>query len=112
MYQGQTIFYQLVEFLPQHAFRKCVNRYQGNYRKRSFSCYDQFLCMAFAQLTFSESLRDIECCLRAMEEKLYHPGFLDDAHSGNGSSFSNISATVNVIEQKLKLFLDTIQVEE
>jgi Domain of unknown function (DUF4372)/Transposase DDE domain len=74
MHQGQIVFSQLMEFIPQHAFRKCVNRYQGNYRMRSFSCYDQFLCMAFAQLTFRESLRDIECCLRAMEEKLYHAG--------------------------------------
>jgi hypothetical protein len=75
MYQGQTIFSQLMEFLPRHSFRQCVNRYQGNYRMRSFSCHDQFLCMAFAQLTFRESLRDIECCLRALQEKLYHVGF-------------------------------------
>jgi len=75
MHQGQIVFAQLMEFLPQHAFRKCVNRYQGNYRMRSFSCYDQFLCMAFAQLTFRESLRDIECCLGALEDKLYHAGF-------------------------------------
>jgi transposase len=75
MHQGQIVFSQLMEFVPQHAFRKCVNRYQGNYRMRSFSCYDQFLCMAFAQLTFRESLRDIECCLGALEEKLYHAGF-------------------------------------
>ena len=75
MHQGQIVFSQLMEFVPQHAFRKCVNRYQGIYRMRSFSCYDQFLCMAFAQLTFRESLRDIECCLGALEEKLYHAGF-------------------------------------
>ncbi len=75
MYQDQTVFSQLMEFLPRHTFRKCVNRYQGNYRMRSFSCYDQFLCMAFAQLTARESLRDIECCLRALDEKLYHAGF-------------------------------------
>ena len=75
MLQGQTVFSQLMEFLPRHTFRRCVNRYQGNYRMRSFSCYDQFLCMAFAQLTSRESLRDIECCLRALEEKLYHAGF-------------------------------------
>jgi hypothetical protein len=56
MHQGQIVFSQLMEFVPQHAFRKCINRYQGNYRMRSFSCYDQFLCMAFAQLTFRESL--------------------------------------------------------
>jgi len=64
-----------MDFLPRHSFRQCVTRYQGNYRMRSFSCYDQFLCMAFAQLTFRESLRDIECCLGALEEKLYHAGF-------------------------------------
>jgi len=75
MYQGQTVLSQLMEFLPRHSFRRCVNRYQGNYRMRSFSCYDQFLCMVFAQLTFRESLRDIECCLGALEEKLYHAGF-------------------------------------
>ena len=75
MYQGQTVFSQLMEFLPRHTFRQCANRYQGDYRMRSFSCYDQFLCMAFAQLTSRESLRDIECCLRALEERLYNAGF-------------------------------------
>ena len=72
--QGQTIFSQVIDFLPWKKFRQCVNRYGGNYRVRSFTCYDQFLCMAFAQLTYRESLRDIECCLRAMREKLYHMG--------------------------------------
>jgi len=80
MHQGQIIFSPLMEFLPQYAFRKCVNRYQGNYRMRSFSYYDQFLCKAFAQLTFRESLRDIECCLRALEEKLYHAGIRDQVY--------------------------------
>lgn len=74
MYQGQTVFSQVMDFLPQKKFRKCVDRYNGNYRVRSFTCYDQLLCMAFAQLTYRESLRDIECCLRAMQEKLYHMG--------------------------------------
>jgi len=74
MNQGATIFSQILDFLPKHKFRRCVNRYGGNYRARSFSCYDQFLCMAFAQLTYRESLRDIESCLRAMHEKLYHMG--------------------------------------
>jgi len=74
MYQGQTVFSQVMSFLPQNKFRQCVNRYSGNYRVRSFTCYDQLLCMAFAQLTYRESLRDIECCLRAMREKLYHMG--------------------------------------
>ena len=74
MNRGQTVFSQVIDFLPQNKFRKCVNRYSGNYRVRSFTCYNQLLCMAFAQLTYRESLRDIECCLRAMQEKLYHMG--------------------------------------
>ena len=74
MYQGQTVFSQVMNFLPQKKFRQCVNRYNGNYRVRSFTCYEQLLCMAFAQLTYRGSLRDIECCLRAMREKLYHMG--------------------------------------
>lgn len=74
MYQGQTVFSQVMDFLPHKKFSRCVDRYSGNYRVRSFTCYDQFLCMAFAQLTYRESLRDIECCLRAMRERLYHMG--------------------------------------
>jgi hypothetical protein len=74
MNQGKSIFSQIMDFLPKHKFRQCVNRYGGNFRVRSFTCFDQFMCMAFAQLTYRESLRDIECCLRAMREKLYHMG--------------------------------------
>jgi hypothetical protein len=74
MYHGQTVFSQVMGFLPQKKFSQCINRYSGNYRVRSFTYYDQLLCMAFAQLTYRESLRDIECCLRAMREKLYHMG--------------------------------------
>ena len=74
MNQGKTVFSQIIDFLPQKKFRQCVNRYNGNHRVRSFTCYSQFLCMAFAQLTYREGLRDIECCLRAMQEKLYHMG--------------------------------------
>lgn len=74
MNQGQTVFSQIMSFLPHNQFRQCVGRYDGNRRVRSFSCSDQFLCMAFAQLTFRESLRDIECCLRAFTPKLYHMG--------------------------------------
>jgi hypothetical protein len=72
----RTIFSpQLMDFIPKHHFNQCVRRYRGNHRTRSFSCFDQFLCVAFAQFTFRESLRDIETCLRAMEPKLYHAGF-------------------------------------
>jgi len=69
-----TIFTQLMDFVPQYDFRKYVERYHGNYKVKSFSCWDQFLCMAFAQLTFRESLRDIEACLRVSQPKLYHMG--------------------------------------
>jgi hypothetical protein len=63
-----------MDFLPSKAFQRCVKRYQGNYKLKTFSCWDQFLCMAFAQLTYRESLRDIEACLRAQHTKLYHLG--------------------------------------
>ena len=75
MNSGKTIFSQLMEFLSTYEFRQCVRRYRGNYKIKSFSCWDQFLCMAFAQLTYRESLRDIQACLRGNHQKLYHMGF-------------------------------------
>jgi Domain of unknown function (DUF4372)/Transposase DDE domain len=75
MNRGQTIFAQLMDLLPLTEFRRCVDRYQGDYKVQSFSCLDQFLCLAFAQLTYRESLRDIETCLRAHSSQLYHMGF-------------------------------------
>ena len=75
MNQGRTVFSQLISFLPDREFRRCVERYQGDIRLRGFSCWDQYLAMAFAQLTYRESLRDIEACLRSMQGKLYHLGF-------------------------------------
>lgn len=74
MYQGRIVFSQLLDFLPRKRFRTCVNRYDGNYRIRSLTCYEQFLCMAFAQLTYRDSLRDTVSCLRAMQRKLHHVG--------------------------------------
>src|SRR5881409_1711695 len=74
MNSGKSIFAQLMDFLPAKAFHRCVKRYQGDFKLKSFSCWDQFLCMAFAQLTYRESLRDIEACLRAQQTKLYHLG--------------------------------------
>jgi hypothetical protein len=71
---GRTVFAQLMSLLPLPTFRKCVERYRGEYKVQSFSCLDQFLVMAFAQLTFRESLRDIESCLHAVSSKLYHMG--------------------------------------
>jgi hypothetical protein len=75
MNTDRIIFSQIMDFIPKHSFNQCVRRYHGNHRVRRFSCFDQFLCMAFAQLAFKESLRDIEICLRAMTPKLYHAGF-------------------------------------
>jgi hypothetical protein len=75
MFEGRTVFAQLMDQMPRHTFRRLVQRYGGDERVRSFTCLDQFLCMAFAQLTYRESLRDIEACLGAMPEKLYHLGF-------------------------------------
>ena len=74
MFTGKLVFAQLMDFLPLHAFRRCVARYPSPYPVKTFSHLDQYLCMAFAQLTFRESLRDIEVCLRAQETKLYHLG--------------------------------------
>lgn len=74
MYQGRTVFSQVLDFLPRKSFRTCVKRYSGNYRIRSFTCYEQFLCMAFAQLTYRESLRDTVLCLRAVHNKLHNIG--------------------------------------
>jgi hypothetical protein len=74
MYTDSLIFSQVMEHLPMHTFRRCVQRYRGNHKIKSFSCLDQFRCMAFAQLTYRESLRDIEACLRAQQNKLYHMG--------------------------------------
>lgn len=74
MYTGKTIFSQIMSFIPKYEFDKRVIKYKGNYRIRQFSCWDQFLCMSFAQLTYRESLRDIEACLNAQPNKLYHMG--------------------------------------
>ncbi len=75
MNSGQSVFSQLIGFLPDREFRRCVARYGGDRRLRDFSCWDQYLTMAFAQLTYRESLHDIEASLRALQVKLYHMGF-------------------------------------
>ena len=74
MHEGRFIFSQLMEFLPRHEYNKCVTRYRGNFRTRTFTCYDQFLCMAFGQLTYRESLRDVVTCLEVLKPKLFHAG--------------------------------------
>jgi hypothetical protein len=75
MNSGRTIFAQLMDLLPLAEFHRCVERYRGDYKVQSFSCLDQFLCLAFAQLTYRESLRDIQTCMRAHQNQLYHMGF-------------------------------------
>ena len=74
MNTGKTILSQIMSYLPTYEFRQCVQRYRGNHKVKTFSCWDQYLCMVFAQLSFRESLRDIITCLRAMQNKLYHTG--------------------------------------
>jgi IS4 transposase len=74
MNKGKTVFSQIMDYAPKHIFDQLVEKYKGNYRYRTFSCWDQLLCLSFAQLTYRESLRDIETCLRSNSEKLYHMG--------------------------------------
>ncbi len=82
MHSGKAVFSQLMEWIHPEQFRRCVTRYDGHYKVRHFSCWDQFLAMAFAQITFRESLADIEICLRSRQEQLYHLGFRSSvAHS-------------------------------
>jgi hypothetical protein len=76
MHTGRLVFSKIMDFIPRKQFWKCVHRYRGTYKVQKFSCMDQFLCMAFAQLTYRDSLRDIEACLRAMSGKLYHMGII------------------------------------
>jgi hypothetical protein len=75
MYTGRTIFSQVMDFFPLAEFHRCVERYRGEYKVQRFSCLDQFLSLAFAQLTYRESLRDLEACLRSMPARVYHMGF-------------------------------------
>jgi hypothetical protein len=74
MYTGKLIFSQIMDFMPMHIFRRCVECYHGDFKVKRFTCLDQYLCMAFAQITYRESLRDIETCLRAQSQKIYHMG--------------------------------------
>ena len=90
MHQGSSIFSQIMRFLPIYEFNKCVKRYNGNYRIKSFTCLDQFYTMAFAQLTYRESLRDIEACLNVMHSKLYHSGIRSDISRSTLADANNL----------------------
>jgi Domain of unknown function (DUF4372)/Transposase DDE domain len=89
MYSGQYVFSQVMDHLPWHVFRRCVARYDGDHKIKHFSCLDQFRCFAFAQLTWRESLRDIEACLGAQSSKLYHLGFRSPRITRNTMSNAN-----------------------
>ena len=102
MNTGKTTFKQLMDFLPLYEFRRCVKRYKGNRKVTSFSCYDQFLCLAFAQITYRESLRDIEACLRSRQHKLYHMGI-----QGNVSKSTLADANEN---RDWRIYADFAQV--
>jgi len=102
MHSGKYLFAQLMDFLPRRDFDRCVRKYKGNYRTRKFSCLDQFLCMAFAQLTYRTSLRDIEICLNSLKVKLYHVGI-------RGSVARNTLAKANQLRD-WRIYADFAQV--
>jgi hypothetical protein len=102
MNSGKTIFAQLMDFLPFYEFRKCVERYNGNHKVKSFSCWNQFLCLAFAQFTYRESLRDIEACMRVAHVKLYHMGI-------RGKVSRNTLANANAVRD-WRIYSDFAQV--
>ena len=102
MHAGRIIFSQLLDFLPKKQFDRCVRRYHGDHRIKTFSCFDQYLCMAFAQITYRQSLRDIENCLRAMQPKLYHCGI-------RGNVSRNTLANANE-HRDWKIYADFAQV--
>jgi hypothetical protein len=90
MNTGKIIFSQVMDYLPMHTFRRCVQKYNGHYKVKSFSCLDQYRCMAFAQFTYRESLRDIEACLRAQQNKLYHMGIRSKVSRNTLANANNI----------------------
>lgn len=102
MNTGTTLFAQIMDFISWRDFQRCVERYHGNYYIKNFSCWDQFLCMAFAQLTYRESLRDIETCLRTMKPKLYHAGL-------RGGIARNTLANANS-QRDWKIYADFAQI--
>lgn len=91
-----------MDFIPIYEFQKCVDRYNGSYKIKSFTCWDQFLCMAFAQLTYRESLRDIQACLRVAQNKLYHMGI-------RGTISRNTLANANFVRD-WRIYADFAQV--
>jgi len=106
MHVGKTVFAQVMDFIPMHEFHRCVHRYDGSYKVQSFSCWDHFLCMAFAQLTYRESLRDIEVCLRTQQSKLYHMG-LRSTVSRSTLSYANTTRTWRIYADFAQVLIAT-----
>jgi hypothetical protein len=106
MNRGKLVFTQLMQHLPLTTFRRCVTRYRGAFKVKSFSCLDQFLCLAFAQLTFRESLRDIEVCLRAQSSKLYHLGIRSAVARSVASLMDEIRGRLELLESNLPKQVD------
>jgi hypothetical protein len=113
MYTGKLIFSQVMEHLPLHVFHQCVDRYNGDFKVKEFTCLDHYLCMSFAQLTYRESLRDIEACLRAQKTKLYHMGIRSTVSRNNLSNANKIrdwriysDLAHSLIQTARKLYLD------
>jgi hypothetical protein len=103
---GRTVFAQVMDFVPMHDFHRCVARYDGSYKVQKFSCWDHFLSMAFAQLTYRESLRDIEACLRAQHTKLYHMG-LRSKISRSTLSYANNTRTWRIYADFAQVLIAT-----
>jgi hypothetical protein len=101
MFAGKLIFAQLTDLIHPEQFRRCVRRYHGDYKVKTFSCWNQFLCMAFGQLTFRESLRDVETCLRSRHDQLYHLGI-------RGEVFRSVLADANR-ERDWRIYHDLVQ---
>jgi hypothetical protein len=113
MYAGKLVFSQVMEHLPLHVFHQCVDRYNGNFKVKEFTCLDQYLCMAFAQLTYRESLRDIEACLRAQKNKLYHMGIRSAVYRNTLANANKVrdwriyaDLAQSMIQTARKLYLD------
>ena len=120
MNQGKTVFSQLMSFFPEYEFNKCVDRYNGNYKVKTFRCRDHFYVMCFAQLTYRDSLRDIETCLRALSTKLYHSGIrsnvsksgLSAANEKRNSSIYSDFAQILIIEARKLYSLEDEVIKE
>ena len=108
MNKGQLVFSQLISFIPKHQFRRIVDRHDGNYEVKSFKCWDQFICIMFAQLTQRESLRDIEIYLRSFKSKLYHCG-IKNRVSKSTLAYANDNRSWEIYQDFAKILIKEAQ---